>query len=101
MVKKIDSNRPKNVSGNAPIESGKAVGPGAVSGATEVKGVEGKGRTEGPSGSGKSLSSGNREKIFRMISEESTKMFEHSTLPERKKKAIEGAVRMVVDSALP
>lgn len=97
MVKKIDSNR--GIGSPTSIETTKTSGVGGVGKVGQVGAVgdaTGAGRVQGV---GRKISPANRELLMRMVDEESEKLFGEGQLPERKKKVIEGAVKMVLEGS--
>ena len=98
MVKKIDSKRPGSVGGNSPVEGGKAVGAAKVG---EVSAVRGSTAAQGSQSVERRLTAKNRQQLMAIVEEESHRLVEEGQLPERKKRVVEGAVKMALDASIP
>lgn len=101
MVKKIDSKRPVGVGSSQPVDAGKAVGAGKIGGVSQVDSVTRSSATDGTARVGRKLSRADRAQLMAVIEEESEKLFNEGQIPARKRKAIEGAVKMAIDASLP
>jgi hypothetical protein len=100
MVKRVGSKGPGAIGGNSPIESGKAVGAGKVGNVSEVGTVRSTGGASGTGAVGRRLTSGDREQILALVEQETEKLFADSEIPAKKRKVIEGAVKMAIEASL-
>ena len=100
MVKKIQGNKPADVSGTSGVAPTKAVETGAVSEAGNVGATSEKqkaGRTRRPT---RPMTAAEREHLFKLIHEEADKMFGANGLPESHRNIVEGAVQQTIDATI-
>lgn len=94
MTKKIDGIKPP-VTGAEGVKRSEGVQGASLGGVEKVQGVD-----RGKAASRRTtrlMSAEERAQLFEMIREEADKMFSKSNVPESKREAIEGAVRMTVE----
>jgi len=103
MVKKIGDNKIGRVDASDVASEVKSAG--TVQGVDPVRPTGAVERTNSVGGVNKRratrvMTLAEREELFKLVSEEPERMFPEDTLPAQKRKLIEGAVKMAIDSAL-
>ena len=100
MVKKIGSTPPSATSGATRVQSTKTIESSKIGGVGQVRGTERTAPAGGVSPSVSGITPKQRDQLFKMVDEEADKMFGPEGLPESKKEAVKGAVKMVIDAGV-
>ncbi|MCB0324285.1 MAG: hypothetical protein KDD69_11965 [Bdellovibrionales bacterium] len=98
MVKKVTGSG--RTSGTTPVQPTKTVESSKVGAVDQVKSAEKKASAGAVSGGAHAITPEIREQLLQLIDEEADRMFGSDTLPERKKEAVKGAVKMAISAGV-
>lgn len=100
MVKKINNRNRPATSGAKAVDSTKSVKTSKIDSSKQVdKTVKNK-KASKASTSTRSMTLEDREELFNLVQEEAEKMFKKTNISESKRKTVETAVKMAIDSSL-
>ena len=101
MVRKIQGgDGPKSVGETGASGSVKGVDQAKAAEVSQVSGTKAQSGLQSVRGGGYAISAETREQIFQLIHEEADRMFGPDGLPVKKRKTVEGAVKMAVDASI-